>query len=94
MPIRSVKVASAKILNGVCRGDSYLLEPSWIKASFYWKALCPEVLEWCNRLLLVGTGAEDSKRNAISKKILDWSGLKEYLYPSSVQFPGVATARD
>ncbi|OWM90606.1 hypothetical protein CDL15_Pgr014909 [Punica granatum] len=30
---------------------------------------------------------EDPDRNAISKKILDWSGLKQYLYPTSVQFP-------
>ncbi|OWM68643.1 11-beta-hydroxysteroid dehydrogenase 1B-like [Punica granatum] len=87
MPIRSVKVAAEKIVNGACRGDGYLSEPGWIKASMYWKVFCPEILEWSNRLLLLSRSTEDPERNAISKEILDWSGLKQYLYPTSVQYP-------
>ncbi|PKI76700.1 hypothetical protein CRG98_003009 [Punica granatum] len=65
MPIRSVKVAAEKIVNGACRGDGYLSEPGWIKASMYWKVFCPEILEWSNRLLLLSRSTEDPERNAI-----------------------------
>ncbi|XP_010039131.2 11-beta-hydroxysteroid dehydrogenase 1A [Eucalyptus grandis] len=86
MPIRSVGAAAEEIVKGACRGDNYLTEPAWVKSTFYWKVFCPEVLEWCNWLLLVA-GTEISERNALSFKILELTGLKPFLYPPSVQFP-------
>ncbi|KAK7318298.1 hypothetical protein RJT34_02997 [Clitoria ternatea] len=84
MPIRSVTEAAKAIVKSACRGDACLTEPAWIRTTFYWKLLCPEVLELCNRWLLL-TGS--SERDTISKKLLDLSSLKKYLYPESIKNP-------
>ncbi|KAI3435267.1 uncharacterized protein J3R85_006182 [Psidium guajava] len=89
MPIRSVEAAAEEIVKGACRGDNYLTEPAWVKLAFYWKVFCPEVIEWCNRLLLVA-GTEISERNALNLKILKLTGLKRFVYPPSVQVPDLA----
>ncbi|XP_057414985.1 11-beta-hydroxysteroid dehydrogenase A-like [Lotus japonicus] len=84
MPIRSVTEAARGIVNSACRGDSFLAEPAWIKTTFYWKAFCPEVLEILNRWLLISGSSE---RDTISKKLVDLSGLKKYMYPESIRNP-------
>ncbi|OIW17777.1 hypothetical protein TanjilG_06462 [Lupinus angustifolius] len=84
VPIRSVTGAAKAIVNSACRGDSYLTEPGFIKSTFYWKAFCPQVLEIMNRWLLMSGSSE---RGAISKKLLDMSGLKNKLYPESIRNP-------
>ncbi|KAK7291539.1 hypothetical protein RIF29_06768 [Crotalaria pallida] len=84
MPIRSVIGAAKAIVNGACRGDSYFTEPGYIRTTFYWKVFCPEVLEIMNRWLLISGSSE---RGAISKKLLDLTGLKNYLYPESIRNP-------
>ncbi|XP_054791494.1 11-beta-hydroxysteroid dehydrogenase A-like [Prosopis cineraria] len=84
MPMRSVGLAAEAIVNGACRGDSYLTEPGWVRTTFYWKAFCPELLELLNRWLLV---SGPSERETIGKKLLQLSGLKKYLYPQSVREP-------
>ncbi|XP_027340360.1 11-beta-hydroxysteroid dehydrogenase 1B-like [Abrus precatorius] len=86
MPIRSVTEAAKAIVNSACRGDSYLTEPAWVKAAFYWKIFCPEVLEFCNRWLLISGSSE---RDTISKKLLHLSRLKTYLYPESIRNPNL-----
>ncbi|KAI9079711.1 hypothetical protein K1719_038332 [Acacia pycnantha] len=57
MPIRPVALAAKAIVNGACRGDSYVTEPG------------------------------PSERETISKKLIQQSGLKKYLYPPSVREP-------
>lgn len=84
MPIRSVTEAAKAIVNSACHGDSYLTEPAWIRTTFYWKVFCPEVLELCNRWLLISGSSE---RDTISKKLIDLTRLKKYLYPESVRNP-------
>ncbi|KAI6675521.1 hypothetical protein NL676_003427 [Syzygium grande] len=86
MPIRSVEAAAEEVVKGACRGDNYLTEPAWVKSTFYWKAFCPEVLEWCSRLLLVARN-EISERNALNLKLLELTGLKQFLYPPCVHLP-------
>lgn len=84
MPIRSVTEAAKAIVNSACHGDSYLTQPAWIRTTFYWKVFCPEVLELCNRWLLISGSSE---RDTISKKLIDLTRLKKYLYPESVRNP-------
>jgi hypothetical protein len=86
VPIRSVTEAAKGIVNGACRGDSYLTEPSWIRTTFYWKVFCPEVLEFLNRWLLLSGSSE---RETISKKLINLPGLKKYVYPESVRNPKI-----
>nr|XP_027191300.1 11-beta-hydroxysteroid dehydrogenase 1B-like isoform X2 [Cicer arietinum] len=84
VPIRSVTEAAKAIVNSACRGDLYLTEPAWIRTTFYWKMFCPEVLEILNRWLLLSGSSE---RETISKKLINLSGLKKYLYPESIRNP-------
>ncbi|KAB1217491.1 11-beta-hydroxysteroid dehydrogenase 1B, partial [Morella rubra] len=92
LPILPVKHAAKAIVDGACRGEKYLTVPAWIKVTYLWKAFCPEILEWCNRMLLPRPGA--SERDTISKKLLDLTGLKKYIYPETVQFPELKATRE
>lgn len=86
VPVVSAEACANASVNSACHGDKYLTEPSWMKVTLYWKAFCPEILEWCSRLLLI-TKPGTSEREALSKKILDLTGAKKFLYPPSIQSP-------
>jgi hypothetical protein len=92
MPIAPVRECAKAIVDGACRGEKYLTQPAWVRAAFFWKAFCPEILEWSNRLLLPRPGA--SERDTPSKKLLELTGLKKYIYPDTVQFPEHKDTRD
>ncbi|KAE8123844.1 hypothetical protein FH972_018766 [Carpinus fangiana] len=51
MPIAPVRECAKAIVDGACRGEKYLTQPAWVRVAFFWKAFCPEILEWSNRLL-------------------------------------------
>ena len=85
MPVRSVDLAAKAIVNGACRGDSYVTEPGWVRSSFYWSVFCPEILELMNNRWLLISGP--SERDTISKRLIQRSGLKKYLYPKSIREP-------
>ncbi|XP_015865828.3 11-beta-hydroxysteroid dehydrogenase A-like [Ziziphus jujuba] len=90
MPVGRAKACAKAIVNSACRGQRYLTEPSWFKVTYIWKVLCPDVIEWAYRLLYL-TNPGTSPSEAPSKKILDYTGAKNLLYPSSIQTPGVKT---
>ncbi|XP_040986394.1 11-beta-hydroxysteroid dehydrogenase A-like [Juglans microcarpa x Juglans regia] len=91
MPIEPVGKCAKAIVDGACRGEKYLTEPAWMRVTYFWKVFCPEILEWCNQLLLTRPGS-DSERDTPSKRLLDLTGLKKYIYPESVQFPELKAA--
>ncbi|GMH01137.1 hypothetical protein Nepgr_002976 [Nepenthes gracilis] len=76
------------IANSACRGDWHLTEPSWMRMTLLWKAVFPEVFEWCSQMMLI-TGPETPSKEAIGKKILDFNGAKRLLYPPSIRSPKV-----
>ncbi|KAL5731177.1 11beta-hydroxysteroid dehydrogenase [Ranunculus cassubicifolius] len=83
-PVSSVDACARGIVKGVCRGDRYITEPSWFKVLYFWKVFCPEVVEWfTHQMLMSGT----SQRGTLSKKILDITGAKSFLYPKSIRSP-------
>lgn len=84
IPMESAEGCAKAILKSACRGDRYLATPSWISSALPLKILCPEVLDWFNRMMFI-TGPKKSQREAPSKKILDLPGVKKFMYPSSVQ---------
>ncbi|XP_020237073.1 11-beta-hydroxysteroid dehydrogenase 1B [Cajanus cajan] len=86
MPVRSVTEAAKAIVKSACRGDSHLTEPAWFSTMFYWKTLCPDLLEFVSRMSLVSGSSE---RDTVSKKLLDVTSLKKYLYPKSVRNPNL-----
>ncbi|XP_050246563.1 11-beta-hydroxysteroid dehydrogenase A-like [Quercus robur] len=53
IPIETTEGCAKAILDSTCSGDMYLTEPSWMKAGFWVKTLCPEVFEWCFHSLFV-----------------------------------------
>ncbi|KAL5795313.1 hypothetical protein ACOSQ2_000133 [Xanthoceras sorbifolium] len=59
VPVLSTGVCAKAIVDGTCRGDRYVTEPSWVNVLFVFKLLCPEVLDWCIRI---------SSRHSTSKK--------------------------
>ncbi|XP_050376852.1 11-beta-hydroxysteroid dehydrogenase A-like [Argentina anserina] len=83
MPVLPVKEAAEEIVTGACQGVNYLTVPAWVRQSFYWKVFSPELLEWCNRILLMSRSGDES--DTLSKKILDISGLKDLVYPDTIQ---------
>ncbi|KAL6182655.1 hypothetical protein ACLB2K_044070 [Fragaria x ananassa] len=87
MPVLPVKEAAEAIVDGACEGVKYLTVPAWVRQSIYWKVFSPETLEWCNRILLMSRSGDET--NTLSKKILDISGLKDLVYPDTIQSPQI-----
>ncbi|KAL8137559.1 hypothetical protein V2J09_003560 [Rumex salicifolius] len=50
-PVAKVEGCAAAIVTSACRGDRYLTEPKWMLVTFYIKLLCPELLEFSQRLM-------------------------------------------
>ncbi|KAM7273491.1 hypothetical protein ACFE04_028155 [Oxalis oulophora] len=85
-PVASTSKCAKAIVNAACRGDKYVTVPGWFKMSYYWKVFCPDLLDWSFRLLYI-TRPGVSTYEAPSKKILDYTGAKMFLYPESIQNP-------
>ncbi|CAI0436189.1 unnamed protein product [Linum tenue] len=52
IPPETPGTCAKAIVNGVCRGDRYLTEPSWMRMFYLLKFACPEVMELCNQLII------------------------------------------
>ncbi|XP_010536601.1 PREDICTED: 11-beta-hydroxysteroid dehydrogenase-like 6 [Tarenaya hassleriana] len=49
LPVESAEKCGKAIVRSVCRGDKYLVEPSWIDSVMLWRVFAPEVTEWLSR---------------------------------------------
>ncbi|KAF7135231.1 hypothetical protein RHSIM_Rhsim08G0192400 [Rhododendron simsii] len=88
VPVERVERGAKAIVDSACRGENYLTEPSWFRTTFFWRVFCPEILDWLNRVFLIPPpGAPPTE--ALSKKILDLTGLKKYIYPPSLLSPKI-----
>ncbi|XP_010250644.1 PREDICTED: 11-beta-hydroxysteroid dehydrogenase 1B-like [Nelumbo nucifera] len=83
VPVLSVSECTKSIVNGACRGDRYVTEPSWFGLLFVFQFCCPELVEWFCRMLY-GTKPGASNRETLSRKLLDVVGAKKFFYPSSI----------
>ncbi|XVF49579.1 hypothetical protein PTKIN_Ptkin04bG0023800 [Pterospermum kingtungense] len=90
MPVGSARGCAQAIVNSACRGDRYLTQPSWFSVTYVWKMFFPEVVEWGHRLFKFST-AGGPHQEAPGKKILDFTGAKSVLYPTSIQSPDIKT---
>ncbi|XP_031247729.1 11-beta-hydroxysteroid dehydrogenase-like 4A [Pistacia vera] len=73
IPTETKEECAKAIVKSACRGDKYLVEPSWVRVLFLFKAVCPEVIEYCNRLAFRVSRSRTSIRNAAGKKNLKGS---------------------
>ncbi|KAG7012327.1 11-beta-hydroxysteroid dehydrogenase 1B, partial [Cucurbita argyrosperma subsp. argyrosperma] len=83
IPVETAAACAKAIVRSACQGDRYLTEPSWYNAAYYLKAFCPEVVEWCYRILVYTTPGT-SAAEALNKQILDLTGAKTAMYPPSI----------
>ncbi|KAK6924642.1 Short-chain dehydrogenase/reductase SDR [Dillenia turbinata] len=84
--VAKVAAYAKAIVNRVLGGTKYLTEPAWFKTTYYWKAFCPELLEWCYRVFY-HTRPRKPPSEAPSKRIIDMIGLKDYFYPGALLYP-------
>lgn len=82
-PIETAEECAKAMLKGAIRGDRYVTVPAWYQPFFLFKVFCPEVLEWLFRTFYV-TSHGSSTSSPLGKKLLDLTGAKRLLYPSSV----------
>ncbi|KAG2675416.1 hypothetical protein I3760_12G003700 [Carya illinoinensis] len=87
IPVETAGACAAAIVKSACRGDRYLTEPAWFKVIYFWKVFFPEVIEWCYRLMYMNS----SPQEAPSKKILDLTGAKNILHPSTLHTSEIKT---
>ncbi|KAG6754230.1 hypothetical protein POTOM_042250 [Populus tomentosa] len=64
LPVESTEDCAKAVVDSACRGDRYLVEPSWVGIVFLFKLLCPEVLEWCLHGLLFSSAPRNLKKAA------------------------------
>lgn len=88
MPVESTAGCAKAIVDGACRGRRHVIEPAWFWVIQLWKVLLPEAVEWWMRFVYVASWG-GSRGEVLSKKVLDATGLKGLLYPSSVNTPEI-----
>lgn len=85
-----VESCAKTIVDSACRGERYVTIPAWFRVSYLWKVFCPEVLEWMYRLMYL-TGPEISPKDALSKKVADYTGAQNVLYPETIRNADIKT---
>ena len=70
VPVRSGWACAKAIVRGAVRGQRYVTDPPWFKATYIWKVIFPELLEWSYRLLYISRPGAPATE-AASKRILD-----------------------
>ncbi|KAJ4752126.1 11-beta-hydroxysteroid dehydrogenase-like protein [Rhynchospora pubera] len=83
MPVICAENCAKAIVDAVCRGDRYLTIPTWFRVLYLWRVFAPEVPEWCYRMMYM-TRPGQPATEALGKKMVDATGAKDVLYPSSL----------
>ncbi|CAN4099161.1 unnamed protein product [Withania somnifera] len=84
IPVLEVESCAKTIVNSVCRDERYLTVPSWFRVSYLWTVFAREVFECVLRLIYL-TGPGTSPKDAIGKKIADYTGARNVLYPETMR---------
>ncbi|KAL2492213.1 11-beta-hydroxysteroid dehydrogenase 1A [Abeliophyllum distichum] len=84
IPVQRVESCARGIVSSACKGEKYVTEPAWFRVTFLWKIFCPEVIEWTYRLLYT-TRPGESPKEALGKKLVDFTGAKKFLYPETIR---------
>ncbi|TYI72388.1 hypothetical protein E1A91_D07G058300v1 [Gossypium mustelinum] len=53
IPMESAEKCGKAIVKSACRGDKYVVEPSWVNSLYALKVMCPDLVEFCNRFLFI-----------------------------------------
>ncbi|XWS47785.1 hypothetical protein CRYUN_Cryun13aG0015000 [Craigia yunnanensis] len=71
--MESPEKCAKAIVKSACRGDKYLMESSWVSSLYLLKVLCPDMVEYCNRMLFITTTLLTSNKTEASNNGLDKS---------------------
>ena len=82
-PVMNVEACAREIVNGACRGDRCVVTPSWGGVTTWLMTFCPEVIERCYWFLYMSREG-GSPSGAWTKKMLDATGARALLFPSSI----------
>ncbi|XP_010277349.1 PREDICTED: 11-beta-hydroxysteroid dehydrogenase 1B-like [Nelumbo nucifera] len=52
-PVQSTGKCAKAIVDGTCRGDRYVIEPSWFRVLVLFQFVCPGLVEWLTRFLYI-----------------------------------------
>ena len=50
VPAMGASACAEAIVAAICRKEKFVTEPKWCKFFFLMKTLCPELIEWGNRM--------------------------------------------
>ncbi|KAL8154139.1 hypothetical protein V2J09_011899 [Rumex salicifolius] len=89
-PVETAVACAREIVKGACRGDRCVIVPAWYRVTHWLMMFCPEVVEWCYWLLYM-TKPHGSPTEAWTKKLLDVTGARAILYPSSLGSTDIKT---
>lgn len=87
-PVVYTEDCAEAIVEGACRGKRYVTIPMWYGVLFLYRVLAPELVEWVSYLFYVKKAAAPrgkKQQQPLTKAVLDASGAKKILYPSSIQ---------
>ncbi|KAJ6802833.1 11-beta-hydroxysteroid dehydrogenase 1B-like [Iris pallida] len=84
LPVGYTEKCAEVVVESACRGDEYVTWPSWYGPFHMVMCVAPELVNWFSRSFYV-TKPGDSSGNTLSKKILEVTGAKRFLYPSSIR---------
>lgn len=85
-PVLYTEDCAKAIVEGACRGKRYVTIPMWYSVVFLYRILAPELLEWVFHIFYVKkTATPRGKQQSLTKAVLDATGAKKILYPSSIQ---------
>ncbi|KAI3943611.1 hypothetical protein MKX01_039239 [Papaver californicum] len=82
-PVRGGFECAKTIVHGVRRGDRNITDPSWFRVLYICKVFVSEVVEWFFSVLFVPQPGV-TENNTLTKRVLDFTGMKKYIYPASI----------
>ncbi|KAM0935950.1 putative 11-beta-hydroxysteroid dehydrogenase [Dioscorea sansibarensis] len=83
-PVGYADKCAEVIVDSACRGDEYVTWPSWYRPFNMIMCVAPEVINWFSQCFY-GTTPGTNLNQTLSKRILESSGAKKFLYPSSIR---------
>lgn len=83
IPVQSVWACAKAIVNSVCRGDTYMVVPSWFRTTYWMRVQCPELLDFGTEFFIwQGLRSRPMKRRARKS----WTTLELRIFCTRVLF--------
>nr|CAD1820171.1 unnamed protein product [Ananas comosus var. bracteatus] len=85
-PVGHTEMMAKIAVDSACRGEEYVTWPSWYSPFHMLMCLAPELVNWFSIAFYV-----TKEGNSLSKRILEATGAKKFLYPASIRSPKIKT---